>query len=89
MLSTESSDDRRSLDKLALALCLGGVVLAILVAMTGRIFGQNTSMMGYGIFVAFQILAVVLGIITRGTAIGKTAAITSSVLLVGSLLFVA
>ena len=89
MSSTEPTSSQRSLDKLALALGLGGVVLAILVAMIGRMLGHDFSMMAYGIFIAFQIAAIVLGIITRGTPIGKTAAITSSVLLVGSVMFLA
>ncbi len=76
------------MDKIALGLCLGGVVLAVAVAMAGRLLGHNFTMMAYGIFLAFQIAALVLGIVTRSRPLGKTAAITSSVLLVGSLLFI-
>ena len=77
------------LDRLALTLSLSGVVLGILIAMVGRIVDQNFVMHGYGTFVGFSVAAIVLGIITRSSAIGKTAAITSSVLLIGSLGFVA
>ena len=75
------------MDKLALTLCLGGVLLAVIIAILGKILGQNLTMIAYGVFVAFQIAALVLGIVTRAKPLGKTAAIASSVLLVGSLLF--
>lgn len=74
-----------SLDRLALALSLAGVLLGIAVAMVGRVYEQNFSMHGYGVFVAFSVAAIVLGGITRSSAIGKTALITSSILLIGSI----
>lgn len=40
-------------------------------------------------FVAFSVAAVVLGILTRASPIGKAALITSSILLVGSLVMLA
>ncbi len=73
------------LDRLALVLSLAGVVLGVLIAIVGRLNGQDFAMHGYGVFVAFSVAAIVLGIITRASAIGKTALITSSILLVGSL----
>jgi hypothetical protein len=73
------AETTRSMDKVALGLCLGGVVLAVFVGMLG---GRG----GYAIFVAFQIAALVLGIVTRASPLGKTAAIASGILLVGSLL---
>ena len=76
------------MDKLALAVCLGGVLLALAVAMVGKILDHNFTMIAYGIFVAFQVAALVLGILTRARPMGKTAAFTSGVLLVGSLLFI-
>ena len=79
--------NQTSMDKAALALCLGGVLVAIAMAMIGRILGHNFSMMAYGIFISFQIAALVLGIVTRSQPLGKTAAITSGVLLMGSLAF--
>ena len=74
-----------SLDRLALTLSLAGVLLGIAVAMVGRVYEQNFTMHGYGVFVAFSIAAIVLGAITRSSVIGKTALITSSILLIGSL----
>jgi heme exporter protein D len=51
----------------------------------GRVYEQNFAMHGYGVFVAFSVAAIVLGAITRSSAIGKTALITSSILLIGSI----
>ncbi|QDV75012.1 hypothetical protein [Botrimarina mediterranea] len=73
------------LDRLALGLSLSGVVLGVLIAIGGRLNAQDFTMHGYGVFVAFSVAAIVLGIITRTSAIGRTALITSSILLVGSL----
>lgn len=73
------------LDRLALLLTLSGVVLGVLIAMVGRMIEENFAMHGYGVFVACSIAAIVLGIITRTSPIGKAALITSSILLVGSL----
>ena len=73
------------LPRLALALSLGGVVLGVLIAIVGRLIQQDLAMHGYGVFVAFSVAAVVLGIVTRASPLGKTALITSSLLLVASL----
>lgn len=78
---------RISPDRLAIGLSLAGVILGVLTAIIGRIVGRDLSMHGYVIFVACSLAAVVLGILTRASPLGKTAAITSSVLLVGSILF--
>ena len=82
-MSTEKTS--LPLDRLALTLSLAGVLFGIAVAMVGRVYEQNFTMHGYGVFVAFSIAAIVLGAITRTSAIGKTALITSSVLLIGSI----
>ena len=62
-----------ALDHLALGLSLAGVVLGVLIAMVGRLDEHDFAMHGYGMFVAFSVAAIVLGIITRTTAIGMTA----------------
>lgn len=82
-MSTEKTS--LSLDRVALTLSLAGVLLGIAVAMVGRIYEQHFTMHGYGVFVAFSIAAIVLGAITRSSVIGKTALITSSILLIGSI----
>ena len=79
------SNSSLPLDRLALTLTISGVVLGVLIAMVGRIVDQNFVMHGYGTFVGFSVAAIVLGIMTRSSALGKTAVITSSVLLIGSL----
>ncbi len=76
-------------DRLALTLTLASVVLGVLIWMVGSIFGQNFVMHGYGTFVGLSVAAIVLGIVTRSSPLGKTAAVTSSVLLVGSIGFLA
>ena len=82
-MNTEKQSFR--LDRLALILSLGGVLLGIAVAMIGSMFNHNFTMHGYGVFSAFSVAAIVLGAITRTSAFGKTAMITYSILLVGSL----
>ena len=77
------------LDRLALGLSLAGVMLGVLIAIVGRLNTQDFLMHGYGVFVAFSVAAIVLGIITRASAIGRTALITSSILLICSLGMVA
>jgi len=57
----------------------------VIIAIVGRLLGENYAMHGYGVFVAFSVAAIVLGILTRASTIGKAAWITSSILLVGSL----
>ena len=78
------ADSRLPLDRRALTLSRAGVLLGVLVAMAGRIYEHNFTMHGYGVFVAFSVAAIVLGIVTRSSAVGKTAAITSAILLIGS-----
>jgi hypothetical protein len=76
------------MDKLALVLCLGGVLVAAAVAMLGKSLNRDFVMIAYSIFVTFQVAALVLGVVTRATPLGKTAAITAGVLLVGSFVVV-
>jgi len=80
---------KTNLDRIALAIGLGGVLVAALIAIVGKLLGHDFAMIAFGVFAAAQIAAIVLGIITRTSLIGRSAAITSSILLVGSVLFVA
>lgn len=77
----------KHLDRLALTIGLGGVVLAALIAMLGIMLGYEFRMIAFGVFSAAQVGAIVLGIMTRASLIGRAAAITSSILLVCSVLF--
>ena len=69
---------------LALALSLGGVVLAVTVALLARCIGHNAGMPAYLVFLAFQVAGLTLGLLARRTSLGKAAAITAGVLAVGS-----
>ena len=80
---TERSESQ--FGKLALALSLGGVVLAVAIGLLARLAGYRADMPAYLVFLAFQVAAIVLGLIARRTPLGKTAAITAAVLAVGSL----
>ena len=75
--------------KLALMLSLGGVVIAVVIGILARLTGHNVDMPAYLIFLAFQVVGIVLGIVTRRTPLGKTAAITAAVLAGGSLTMLA
>jgi hypothetical protein len=77
-----------SMAKLAFGLCLGGVILAVAVTIVTKSLGGDGTLMAYCIFAAFQIAALVLGVVTRANPLGKTAAISSAMLLVGSLAFI-
>jgi len=71
--------------KLALALSLGGVILAVAIGVLARLAGYRADMPAYLVFLAFQVAAMVLGLIAWRTPLGKAAAITSVVLAVSSL----
>ena len=73
------------LDRLGLTLSLAGVLLGIAMSMLGRVYEQNFTMHGYGVFVAFSIAAIFLGAIARTSVIGKTGLNTSSMFLIGSI----
>ena len=69
------------LDRVALAVSLLGVVLGVIIATVGRLLNEDFATHGYGVFVAFSVAAIVLGILTRTSTIGKPAWITSSILI--------
>lgn len=80
--------DMLKLGPLALGISLGGVLLAVVIAMSGRLWGENFYALAHLVFAAAQVAAIVLGVMSRDR-MGRAAAITSGVLLVGSLMFVA
>ena len=73
---------------IALALSLGGVVLAVGCGLLARRNGYDTDLAAYALFLAFQIAAFILGCVARKAPFGKTAAITSGVLALGSIVLV-
>lgn len=80
--------EKKRYGALALTLCLGGLLLAVVIGMIARLLGYNADMPAYFVFLGFQIGAFVLGIASRQDVLGKTAYITSAILAVGSVLFV-
>ena len=82
-----NTPERRYLDKLAFGLCIAGIILAAVIAILGRLLNQDYRMIAYGTFVGLEVIALVLGIVTRAQPLGKTSAIASGILLVGSVAF--
>jgi hypothetical protein len=68
--------------KLALALCLGGAALAVLIGLTASALGYDAGMWAYLLFVAFQVTAIVIGWRSRNEHLARAGAITASTLLV-------
>ncbi len=68
--------------KLALALCLGGTVLAVLIGLAARLLGYDARMWAYLLFASFQVAAIVIGWRFRWEYLGRASAITASILLV-------
>jgi len=80
-----TEQDELKYGKLALMLTLGGVVIAVVIGVLARLTEHNADTSAYLIFLAFQVAAIVLGLITRKSPLGKAAAITAAVLSVGTL----
>ena len=72
---------------IALALGLGGLLLAVAIGMIAHLLGQDARTPAYLVFLGFQVAGFVLGIVSRQEALGKAAYITSAVLAGGSLVF--
>jgi hypothetical protein len=73
--------------KWALTLGLGGVVLAVFTGLLGGLVtGRDFTLPAYGIFIAFQVAAIVLGMMARHSVIGRSAAIILILLLLCSVL---
>ena len=72
---------------IALALSLGGPVVAVAIGMLARALGTQAHMPAYFVFLGFQVAAFVLGRASKGDRFGKAACITSAVLAIGSILF--
>jgi hypothetical protein len=73
--------------RLALALCLGGLAFSVAVAMLARLLGHDAGPLAYVLFLGFQVAGFMLGLASRGEALGKAATIASAVLAICSLLF--
>jgi len=80
-----NTTERKSLDKLAFIICITGSILAAVITILGKFLNDDYSMIAYSTFVGLEITALVLGIVSRAQPLGKTSAIASSILLIGSL----
>jgi hypothetical protein len=79
---------RAGLAKIAVCVCLGGLVPAGLVAGQARILSPDAAGIAYLLFVACQIAAFVLGVMSWKDSLGKAAGVVSAVLAVGSLFLI-
>ena len=72
---------------IALSLCLGGLVLAILLGILTSALEHYDHTPAYVVFLGFQIAGFILGIVSRHEVLGKTAYVTAAVFVMGSILF--
>ena len=86
MTTPEPITNNLNCGKLALAICLGGTVLTVLIGLAARMLGYDASMWAYLLFAAFQIAAIVIGYRARHEPLGGASAITASILLALSFL---
>lgn len=69
------------LGKLALGICLIGVLLPVVISLFTWVIGEQAPALACFLFVAFQVIALVLGFISRSEPMGRTSAIASGILL--------
>ena len=74
--------------KLSLALCIGGLLLALLIGFTARALGHDARTLAYLVFLAFQIAALAVGFPARHEPLARVSTIASGLLLLLSFLFV-
>lgn len=82
---TVEPSSKRTVAKLALALCLGGTLLPIPVALAAIIFGPHFLLLAFLLFVALQVTALILGVVAHRERLGRGTAIASALLLLLSL----
>jgi hypothetical protein len=87
--SAADQEKRTLLAKIALGLCLGGILLAGLVAGTARALGHDPEQPAYVLFLACQIAAFVLGVMSWRDPLGKAGAVIAAIVALVSLLLVA
>jgi len=75
--------------KLTLALCIGGLLLALLIGFTARMLGHDARTFAYLVFVGFQVAALAVGFPARHEPLARAGTIASALLLVFSFLLVA
>jgi hypothetical protein len=86
-ITPQSTSQHSNLGKISLALCLGGVFIALLIGFIARLFGYDARFWAYCVFVAFEVAAFCIGIRARQQPLARSSAIASDALLLLSLLF--
>lgn len=84
------NQERRPLriDELSLIVGLGGVLVATFIAALGRYSHQNFTLLAFAVFASAQIAGIVMGVMAWHSSLGRTGAITSTILLACSLLLI-
>ena len=76
------------LGKLAIAIVLAGTLLPIAIGLSTRLIGEQAAEWAFLLFIAFQVIALVLGILSWRQPLGRASAIASGTLLLLGLLFI-
>ena len=83
-----ADSSRSQLGTISLSLCLGGVLAAMALIPAARWFEYDSHSVSYFTFLGFEIAALVLGLKSWSSPLGRVGAVAAGVLSVGSLLFV-
>jgi hypothetical protein len=89
MNTTTEPTKASPIGKLAMGVCLSGTLLAIAIGLAARLIGEHAPYWACLLFVAFEVTALVLGIIGRKEPLGRASAIASGALLLLALLLFA
>lgn len=76
------------LGNLAIAIVLAGTLLPIAIGISSPLIGEQADQWAFLLFIAFQVIALVLGILSWRTPLGRASAIASGTLLLLGLLFI-
>lgn len=84
------NEEARRTGIIALVLSIGGLFSTLSLGILAEFLGfSHARMLAYFAFLAFQIAGFVLGVSSREDITGKVACITSTILALGSILFLA
>jgi len=78
---------RSQLGTISLSLCLGGVLAAVALIPVAGWFNYDAPAVSYFTFLGFEIAAMICGIKSWSSPLGRAGAVAAGVLSVGSLLF--
>ena len=72
-------EERIGLGELSLGLAIGGIIVPILIAITGVFIGKNVVVLALLLIGVSEVIALILGIIARHNVFGKAGLIISAV----------